>query len=55
MNRKELTEDLVIANMEFVSSMTLEQYDAFVTDLLYSYFGKFSLDELMKEKEALGV
>lgn len=55
MNRKELVSSLVVSNMEFVSSIDLEAYDSFTTDLLYALFARFSDEELLEEAKRLGI
>ena len=52
---KELIQKLVIENMEIFTMMSTEVADAYVMDLLYDYFKRFSPSELQEEAERLGI
>lgn len=55
MDRKDLVPELVKENIEIYCSMNTEDADAFVTDILYAYFAKFTDAELQTEATRLGV
>jgi hypothetical protein len=48
-----MIDDLVIANLEFYTSMNTEDADAFVKDLLYALFARYSQEELNAEAERI--